>query len=99
MSLNSFFQICVSIFSIVATIFMTILMVYAIIIRIQIGKLIKKFEEIAVEAKTATGEFRAFIERTIESLEKFKDSIMTFEFIRKMTTEVISLIKNNKKEK
>lgn len=99
MNLNSFFQVSVSIFSIVGTIFMIILIVYAVIIRIQIGKLIKKFEEIAVEAKTATDEFKAFIVRTIESLEKFKDSIMTFEFIRKMTTEVISLIKNNKKEK
>lgn len=97
-TLNSFFQISVSIFCLVATIFMIILFVWATIIRIQINKLIQKFEEIAVTAKTTTGEFKDFIERTIVSLEKFKDSILTFEFIRKMTTEVITLIKNNKKE-
>lgn len=99
MDLNSFFQISVSIFCIVGTIFMIVLLIYAVIIRIQIGKLIKKFEEIAVTAKTVTGDVKDFIERTITSLEKFKDSILTFEFIRKMTSEVISLIKTNKKEK
>ncbi len=97
MNLNSFFQISVSIFSIVGTVFMIVLLVWAIIIRIQIGKLIKKFEDIAVMAKTTTNEFKEFIERTIASLEKFKQSILTFEFIRKMATEVISLMKNNKK--
>ncbi|MFA6492861.1 MAG: hypothetical protein WCV58_01850 [Patescibacteria group bacterium] len=77
---------------------MIILFIWAVIIRIQINKLIRKFEEIAITAKTTTGEFKDFIERTITSLEKFKDSILTFEFIRKMTSEVITLIKSNKKE-
>ena len=98
MSLNSFFQISVSIFCIVATIFMIILFIWAVIIRKQINKLIQKFEEIAVTAKTTTGEIKDFVERTITSLEKFKDSILTFEFIRKITSEVITLIKSNKKE-
>lgn len=98
MSLNSFFQVSVSIFCIVATIFMIILFAWAMIIRIQINKLIQKFEEIAVTAKTTTGEIKDFVERTIASLEKFKDSILTFEFIRKITSEVITLIKSNKKE-
>jgi hypothetical protein len=57
-----------------------------------------KFEEIAEVAKTTTGEFRDFIERTIHALDKFKDSILTLEFIRKIATEVIGLMKNNKKE-
>jgi len=100
MSLNSFFQVSVSIFCIVATVFMIILFSWAMIIRIQINKLIQKFEEIAETAKTTTGEIKDFIERTIASLEKFKESILTFEFIRKITSEVITLIKsnNNKKE-
>jgi len=98
MNLNSFFQVSVSIFCLVGTIFMIILFIWAVIIRIQINKLIRKFEEIAITAKTTTGEFKDFIERTITSLEKFKDSILTFEFIRKMTSEVITLIKSNKKE-
>ena len=98
MSLNSFFQLSVSIFCIVGTIFMVILFVWTVIVRAQINRLILKFEEIAVTAKTATGEFKDFIERTIVSLDKFKDSILTFEFIRKITAEVITLIKSNKKE-
>lgn len=98
MNLESFFQISVSIFSIVATIFIVILLAWGITIRIQINKLIQKFEEIAATAKTTTGEFKDFIDRTINSLEKFKESILTFEFIRKMTAEVISLIKSKKGE-
>lgn len=98
MNLNSFFQLSVSIFCLVGTIFMIVLFVWAVIIRAQINRLIQKFEEIAVIAKTTTGEFKDFIERTIVSLEKFKDSILTFEFIRKMTSEVITLIKSNRKE-
>ena len=97
MNLNSFFQVSVSIFCIVATIFMVILFSWAVIVRIQINKLIQKFEEIAVTAKTTTGEIKDFTERTIASLEKFKDSVLTFEFIRKITSEVITLIKSNKK--
>jgi len=99
MNLNSFFQLSVSIFCIVGTIFMIVLFVWAIIIRIQIGRLIKKFEEIALTAKTTTNEFKQFIERTIASLEKFKESVLTFEFIRKMASEVITLMRNNKEGK
>ena len=99
MSLNSFFQISVSVFCIVATIFMIILFVWIVIIRNQINNLIARFEEIAATAKTTNTEIKEFVERTIASLEKFKDSILTFEFVRKITSEVITLIKGNRKEK
>lgn len=98
MNLNSFFQITVSIFCLVATIFMIVLFVWVAVIRLRINRLIEKFEEIAVTAKATTGEIKDFIERTIASLEKFKESILTFEFVRKITSEVITLIKGNKKE-
>ena len=98
MNLNSFFQISVSIFCIVATIFMIVLFVWTVTIRNQINNLIVKFEEIAVTAKTTSGEIKEFVERTIASLEKFKDSILTFEFVRKIASEVITLIKGNRKE-
>ena len=98
MNLNSFFQLSVSIFCIIASIFMIVLFIWAVILRMQINKLMIKFEEIAEMAKTASGEFKAFIERTIHALDKFKDSILTLEFIRKIASEVITLIKNNKKE-
>jgi hypothetical protein len=83
----------------VATIFMIILFVWTVIIRNQINNLIVKFEEIAATAKTTNAEIKEFVERTITSLEKFKDSILTFEFVRKITSEVITLIKGNRKEK
>lgn len=98
MILNNIFQISVSIFCIVATIFMIVIFTWAVIIRTQINNLIAKFKEIAITAKTTTGEIKDFIERTIVSLEKFKDSILTFGFIRKITSEIITLIKTNKKE-
>lgn len=62
-------------------------------------KLITILEEIAVTAKTKTGELKDFIDRTIASLEKFKNSILTVEYIRKATTEVISIINQKKGKK
>ena len=99
MTLNSFFQVSVSVFCIVATVFMLTLFVWAITIKIQLSKLIKKLEEISEIAKTTAGEAKDFVERTIQSLEAFKNSIFTFEFIRKIATEVIDLIKHKKGEK
>lgn len=93
MSLESFFQLSVSIFAIVATIFILTLFYWAIILRIQLKKLIIKLEEISEIAKTTAGKTKDFVERTIETLEKFRDSILTFEFVRKITTEIISSIK------
>ncbi len=97
MNLNSFFQITVSIFSIIASIFMLTLFVWAIILHGQLSKLLKKLEEISDVAKTTANDAKEFIDRTIESLEAFKNSIFTFEFIRKIVTEIIELIKNNSK--
>lgn len=99
MELNSFFQISVSVFCIVATIFMLTLFVWAIMLKVQMSKLIKKLEEISEIAKTTAGDARDFVERSIKSLEAFKNSIFTFEFIRKIATEVIDLIKNKKGDK
>jgi hypothetical protein len=77
---------------------MIVLFIWAVILRMQINKLMIKFEEIAEVAKTTTGEIREFIERIIAAIDKFKNSILTLEFIRKIATEVIGLMKNNKKE-
>lgn len=98
MNLNSFFQISVSVFCIVGMIFMICLFIWAVILRSRISKLITKLEEITATTETVVGEFKDFIERTIASLEKFKKGILTFEFIRKLTSEIISLIKNKKGE-
>jgi len=94
MTLNAFFQVSVSAFCIVATVFMLTMFVWAIMLRIQLSKLIRKLEEISEIAKTTAGEAKDFVERTIQSLESFKNSIFTFEFIRKIAMEVIELIKN-----
>ncbi len=97
MDLNTFFQISVSVFCIVATIFILTLFVWAIMIRVQVHKLVIKFEEVLETAKTTTKEAKQFVERTIESLETFKTSIFTLEFVRRIVTETIELIKNNTK--
>lgn len=76
---------------------MLILFVWAIMLRAQISKLIKKLEEISEIAKTTVGDTKDFIERTIASLETFKNSIFTFDFVRRIVTEIIGLIKNNSK--
>ena len=97
MTLNAFFQVSVSIFCVVATIFMLILFIWTVTFRAQLSRLIKKLEEISEIAKTTAGETNIFIEQTIESLEAFKKNIFTFEFIRRIVTEIIELIKSNSK--
>jgi len=97
MNLESFFQLSVSIFAIVATIFILTLFYWAIVLRIQLKKLIIKLEEISEIAKITAGKTKDFVQRTIETLEKFRDSILTFEFVRKITTEIISSIKGKPK--
>ncbi|MCX6810586.1 MAG: hypothetical protein NTY30_02525 [Candidatus Berkelbacteria bacterium] len=97
MDLNSFYQLSVSIFAIVATIFIITLFVLAIKVQIQLSRLIQKLEEISVTVKTTAGETKEFIEKTISSLEAFKQSILTFEFLRKAATEIITQIKSKSK--
>jgi len=96
-TLNTFFELSVSVFCIVATIFMLTMFVWAIMFRVQLSKLITKLENISEVAKTTAGETKNFVKRSIESLESFKKSIFTFEFIRRIVTEIIELIKNNTK--
>lgn len=97
MTLGDFSQISISVFCIVGTIFMITFFVWAIMLRAQLGRLILKLEEISQIAKSTVGDTKAFVDRTITSLETFKNSIFTFEFIRRVVTEIINLIKNNKK--
>ena len=97
MTLNAFFQISVSVFCVVATVLMLVSFVWAIIFRAQINRLIIKLEEISEIAKATAGNTKEFVERTIKSLETFKNSIFTFEFVRKIVAEIIGLIKNNSK--
>ncbi|MEI8061494.1 MAG: hypothetical protein WCG99_04375 [Candidatus Berkelbacteria bacterium] len=97
MDLNSFYQLSVSIFAIVATIFIITLFILAIKIQIQLSRLIKKLEEISVTVKETAGEAKDFVEKTISSLEAFKQSILTFEFLRKAATEIITQIKGKSK--
>lgn len=96
MNLNQFFQVSVSVFSVVATIFILVMFVWGIMLFAGIRRLIKKVEEISEIAKTTTGEVKSFIERTIEFLDTFKKSLTTLDFIRKTATDIINLIKNKK---
>ncbi len=98
MALETLFQISVSVFCLVATVFMLTLFVWAIMLKIQLGKLIVKLEEISKIAKTTAGEAKDFVERTITSLEAFKNSIFTFEFIRRIIAEAVDLIKNKQRK-
>jgi len=97
MNLNDFFQISVSVFCIVGTIVMVTFFVWAIILRTQINRLIAKLIDLSDIAIETTGNVKEFVDRTIDSLETFKNSIFTFEFVRKIITQIIELIKNNKK--
>jgi hypothetical protein len=97
MALNVLFQLSVSIFCVVATIFMIILFVWSLMLRTQVNKLIKMLEDISDVVKATAEDTKGFMDRTIESLETFKNSIFTFEFIRRIITEVITLVKNNSK--
>lgn len=94
MDLNTFFQISVSVFCIIATIFMIIMFVLVIMLRVQVSKLIKNLDDILDVVQTTANNAKDFTERTIESLEAFKNNFFTFEFIRRIVTELIKLIKD-----
>ena len=94
MNLNTYFQISVSVFSTLATVFLLALIVWAIILQIQLKKLIKKIDEILELAKSTAGDAKDFVERTIESIESFKASIFTFEFVRRIITEIATFFAN-----
>jgi hypothetical protein len=57
----------------------------------------KKLLEISEIAKQTAGDSQEFVQKTIEQLETFKQSIFTFEFARRVITEVISLIQSRPK--
>lgn len=99
MDLNTYFQLSVSVFCTLSVIILIVLLIWATMLRIKIGKLIVRLEEIIAEVRTTTDEVKSFVERTIASLEKFKESIITFEFIKKAAEEIISLVINKKKGK
>lgn len=97
MNLNAFFQVSVSIFCIVATIYMIVLFVWSVMLQNQLKKLTIQLGEILETAKATANDSKEFVDRTIKSLETFKNSIFTFDFVRRIVTEIIDLIKNNTK--
>lgn len=98
MVLNSIFQISVIIFCLVGTVLMVTVFIWAMMLGEQIDKLMKKLEEIASIAKIAADHTKDFVDKTIESLETFKKSVFTFDFIGRIVTEIIGFIKNSNKE-
>lgn len=97
MELNNFFQVSVSVFCVVATVFMIMTMVWLTMLGVQFNKMIAMLEQILEIARTTSEDVKKFVERTIDSLEAFKNSIFTFESIRRVVTEIIKMIKNNAK--
>jgi len=98
MNLTIFYQLAVSVFCVVATIFMVTIFIWAIMFQAQLNKLIEKIEEILEIAKVTAGDTKDFVDRTIQSLETFKKSVFTFDFIGRVVTEIIKFIKNNNRE-
>lgn len=95
MNLTIFYQLAISVFCVVATIFMVTIFVWTIVINAQFKQLIKKLDEILEIAKVTVIDTKNFTERTIQSLETFKKSIFTFDFIGRIVAEIIKMIKNN----
>ena len=98
MNLNIFFQLSVSVFCVVATIFILAVSVWAVLLSVRVNKITKKIEEISEIIKDTSSDAKEFIDRTIQSLEAIKKSIFTFEFIRRIVIEVIDMVKNNRKQ-
>ncbi|MEI8143407.1 MAG: hypothetical protein WCG48_02225 [Candidatus Berkelbacteria bacterium] len=99
MTLNDFFQVSVSVFCIVATVFMIMTFIWIVMLRSKLNKLIDKLEEISETARSTTGEIKQFVERIIQSLDDFRQSVFTLGFVSKIVNQVIGLISNNSKGK
>lgn len=99
MTLDTFFQLSVSIFCIMGIIVMILMLILGIWIQTKVAKLIKKVEDILETARMTSEDVKDFIERMIAWLETFKKSIFTFGFIRQIIVNIIKFIKNNSKGK
>ncbi len=97
MNLNTFFQISVSVFCIVTTLFILALFIWFIVIRTRLNGLIRELKEILEIFRTTAGKTSEFVGQSIESLEIFKKNVFTFEFVRRAVVGIIGLIKNNSK--
>jgi hypothetical protein len=96
MDLTIFFQISVSIFCIVATFTLIFFAINAVLMRLKLRKLINSLEQIAQNAADSSDDIKEFIDRTIDSVDRFKSLFFTYETLWKTANSIIDLIKSRR---
>ncbi len=98
MGLETFFMLSVGIFCSISTIALILFFIWGIKFSIQLDKIAKQVEQIAIISKETAKDVKGFVDRTIATIEKFKENLVTVETIRKIATEVVEVIQKNKKK-
>jgi hypothetical protein len=99
MDLNTYFLISVSVFCTLATLYLIGMFIAGLFVRVRIVRILNKVEEIADSANTVSAEVKDFTLNTLESLERFKDSILTFEFFQKIIVAIVELFQRKSDRK
>lgn len=98
MGLEIFFMLSVGIFCSIATIVLVAFFIWGIKFSIQLDKIAKQVEQIAIISKETAHDVKGFVDRTIATIEKFKENLVTVETIRKIAMEVVDAVQKNRKK-
>lgn len=96
MELNNLYLISVSVFSILASVFMLLMGFFAVVLIVKLIRLARKAEELADFARETVGEVGQSLKDTSSSIETFVKGLFTVDAIKKTIVEVIELIKKRK---
>ncbi len=99
MDLQSFYYFSNSIFSIVATIFIVIVSVIAIATSIRVNRFAKRVEEISARGVEVSEEVKNFVSETLERINRWQQSMLTYESAKKLVMEIIETVQKVKERK
>jgi len=99
MDLQSFYYFTSSIFSIVATIFIVIISVIAVATSIRVNRLAKRVEEISARGVEVSEEVKNFVSETLERINRWQQSMLTYESAKKLVMEIIETVQKVKEKK
>lgn len=99
MDLTQLFLISVSIFAMLGSIALIVYGVLTYLFYKRFDLLAKKVDQIADKGIETSEQVKGFVSRTIDRLETFEKSIITFDAAKKLTEQIISAFQSNQKTK
>lgn len=98
MDLQNFYFVTNSISSILITIFLFVLIAILVSLYIKVSKLADKIDKVADNGIETSRDIKEFVHKTLESIDHFRQNILTFDSVRRITGEVMQAIKKHPKQ-